>query len=381
MAFAHVGDIGTALSTVGSQTSLVMTTSATLEAGNVCVLIIAVDNVSGSDGDDAAVASVADSASNIWTKAIQFANAQTGQGAGACSSIWFTRARTQLNSGGTITATFTGSSIGASGMSAKEYTMSASKRLALVATNTLANDGAAAGSLNATTPNVSCLRVRGIASESNSTTVLTNTASWAIFTQAISGAGTSATEMGVRGEWIISTGTGSASAPTAGAGAVDNASTYAAFIEADYQDWDNLESNTFVRKLTFYAQAPVFKGDDGIAAPMVVEAPFTFRLSDTETEILRPPQKQFSALRNRIYFGIPAAAASAATPLVYTRFTTFKRPTRQTAAAILAGEDGIEAPFVPPVAAFNWSPDFDETFSRRKPNIVVKADFNIDARF
>lgn len=232
MAFAHVGNIGTALSTANNQSSLVMTTSATASVGQLLVLIVAVDNRATTDGDDSAVSGVTDSAGNTWTKAIQFANGQGTNQTGASCSIWYTAVTAQLTSGGSITATFTTATLAdASAMTCKNYSMAAGSTVAVEATNTLANDAASAGSLNATTSNIECLRVRGIASESSSTTVITATASWATFTQAISGAGTSDTEMGVRGEWIISTGTGSASAPTGGAGAVDHASVYAAFRE------------------------------------------------------------------------------------------------------------------------------------------------------
>lgn len=233
MAFAHVGNLGTALSSANNQVSLVLTTTATAAAGSLVVVLVAVDNNQTTDGDATQVASVVDSAGNTYARGKEFANGQGTAQAGAEVAIFWKKLDTQLPSGGTITATFTtAATADASAMTAKNFSLDAGSGLAVEGTpGGLANDGANAGSLNVTTANLSCLRVRAIAAESNSTTALTPTATWAIFAQAVSGAGTSATEMGIRGEWLISTGTGAASAPTGGAGAVDHASAYVALKE------------------------------------------------------------------------------------------------------------------------------------------------------
>jgi len=237
MALAHVGNLGTALSSANNQASLVLTTTAQALAGSLVVLLIAVDNVQTTDGDSTAVSGVVDSAGNTYQRAKGFANGQAAAQAGADISIWFPdggKLATTLPSGGTITATFANAALAdASAMTAKNFSMTAGNIAAVEGTpGGLAADGAAVGSLNVTTANIECLRVRGIASESNSSTALTPTATWAIFAQAISGAGTTATEMGVRGEWLISTATGAASNPTGGAGNVDHASAYVAFKES-----------------------------------------------------------------------------------------------------------------------------------------------------
>lgn len=233
MAFAHVGNLGTALSSANNQASLVLTTTATAAAGSLVVVLVAVDNNQTTDGDATQVASVADSAGNSYARGKEFANGQGTAQTGAEVAIFWKLLDTQLASGGTITATFTtASTADASAMTAKNFSVAVGSTVAVEGTpGGLANDAASAGSLNVTTANLACLRVRAIAAESNSTTALTPTATWAIFAQAVSGAGTSATEMGIRGEWLISTGTGAASAPTGGAGAVDHASAYVAFRE------------------------------------------------------------------------------------------------------------------------------------------------------
>lgn len=242
MTIASVGTLGTALSSGNNQTSLVLTTSAAAEVGNLVILAVAVDNDQTTDGDSTAVSGVVDSSGgNTWIKAKSFANGQGAAQAGADCSIWYTVVRTQIANGGTITASFTSATTAdASAMSAWEFTKDPASTISIEGTpGSLANDGANAGALDVTTANIAALRVRAIASESNSSTALTPTAGgWAIITQAISGAGTSATEMGIRGEWRIATGTSFSSAPTGGAGAVDHASVYVAFKEVPtYGSW------------------------------------------------------------------------------------------------------------------------------------------------
>ena len=233
MTIAHIGDLGTALSSGNNQSSLVLTTTADAEAGNLVVLLVAVDNNQTTDGDSTAVSGITDSAGgNTWTRGKEFANGQGANQAGADVSIWFSVLDNTIPSGGTITATFTNATTSdASAMTAKEFSVAAGAGVQIEGTpGGLADDAADPGSLDVTTANRECLRVRAIASESNSATALTVTAGgWAAFAQAVSGAGTSATEMGIRGEWIISTGTGAASNPTAFS--ADHASAYVAFVE------------------------------------------------------------------------------------------------------------------------------------------------------
>lgn len=247
MAIASIGTLGTALSTVANQATLVLTTSAAAEAGNFIVLAISVDNMQTTDGDSTAVSGVVDSTGgNVWKRAKGFANGQGTNQTGADISIWYCDVFVTIPSSGTITATFTNATLAdASAMSAWEFSKGAGKFIGVEGTpGGLANDAASAGSLNVTTANISCLRFRAIAAESSSTTALTPTGGWTIITQAVSGAGTSNTEMGVRGEFIISTATGAASAPTGGAGAVDHASAYVAFKEVDIAPYARVQGRT-----------------------------------------------------------------------------------------------------------------------------------------
>lgn len=237
MAFAYKG-IGSGSgqnTTAANQASCAITLASTNGAvGDLAVLLYAVDNNQTTDGDEVAVTSVTDTNGNFWQKAVEFTNGQGSAQAGATCGIWYTNITVFMSQDSTtVTINFSNStSRDASAGSVTYFTKAAGQKAVVEATNTLADDAAAAGSLDATTSNIACLRIRAIASESNSVTLLTKTAAFtAVVGQSVAVAGTSPASMGIRGEYLISTGTGQASAPTGGAGAVDNASVYVAFKE------------------------------------------------------------------------------------------------------------------------------------------------------
>lgn len=231
MAWSAIGSLGTVGNNTTDQSSLALTTTADLEAGNVAVLILAVDNHQGSNIDEGAVSSVTDSAGNTWLKAAEFTSGQSAAQAGSTCSIWYTKASSTLGTGGTITANFTNNtSRDAQAMTVYEFSFGAGSTVSVQATNTLAETATTPGSLDATTPNAEFLRVRGFATESNSLTNITPTSSWTVFTNARSGGGAANINQAVRGEFIISTATGAASTPTA-APTGDPASVYVAFKE------------------------------------------------------------------------------------------------------------------------------------------------------
>jgi hypothetical protein len=233
MAFASVGTLGNNGSTANNQASLAITTSAIAEVNNLVVVIVAVDANATTDGDDNAVASVV-SGTNTFTKAVQFANGQGALAAGCSVSIWFCKLNAQINSGGTITITFTSSANSdETAASAWEFTMGATNTPAVEATNTAANDAGATGSLNATTANIECLRIRATATESATATAWTATSGWTLMTLRGSG-GTGDAAQHIRGEFRISTGTGDASNPTGGVNPADHASAYAALKEVSF---------------------------------------------------------------------------------------------------------------------------------------------------
>lgn len=231
MAIASVGTLGSANSKTANQASATLTTSSALAAGNVGVLVVAVDNNQATDGDEGAVTGVTDSGGNTWTKGAEFTNGNGSIQAGCVCSVWFSNSVNGVANGGTITAAFSNAtSRDASAMSAWEFSKAANSNLAVEGTpGTLANDAADPGSLNVTTANIECLRFRGIAGETSATGAITTTAGWTAITGDQSAGGASDTNIAVRGEFIISTVTGSASDPTLGI--ADHASVYVAFKE------------------------------------------------------------------------------------------------------------------------------------------------------
>lgn len=233
MAWASVGTLGTVGSATANQASLVLTTSAALEAGNVGVVLVAVDNNQTTDGDEGAVSGVVDSAGNTWIKGREFTNGQGAAQAGIVCSLWYVLAGTTLASGGTITISFTNAtSRDASSATAWEYTVAAGSTISVAGTNTLAEDAATnPASLDVTTANAEHLRIRAVAEENNGTT-FTQTAGWTKFTDAQSaGGGGSAAKVAIHGEFHISTGTGDASDPSGIAAVADLASVYVALLE------------------------------------------------------------------------------------------------------------------------------------------------------
>lgn len=236
LAFKGTGSASTTFSTTANQASFILTTVTTIGAvGDLAVMTYAVDNNATGDGDEGSVSGVVDSAGNTgWTKAIEFTNGQGSAQAGTCVGIWYCNLTAQLSVGATITSTFTNAaSRDASAFNLTYFTMAAGSTAAVEGTPaSLANDGVAAGSLDCTTASISCIRIRATSSESSSVTAWTKTAAFtAVLTQAVSNFGSTLVNQGIRGEYLISTATGQASAPTGGAGAVDNASVYVAFKE------------------------------------------------------------------------------------------------------------------------------------------------------
>ena len=231
MAFTDLGSIGVAGATTNNQGSLAITTTAACAVGELVVVVVAVDNPT--NGGDSGVASVANSGTaNTWNKAIQIQNAVAAQG-GASVSIWWTKVTTAMASGATITATFTNATTSdATAMIGRHFSMAAGMDAEIEGTPTtvLRNTAAAPGSLDLTTANIACLRIRAIAIEMGATTALTPTASWTAWAAGQSATSGTVAEMAARAEHRIFTGTTAASNPTLIATAI-NANAYVALKE------------------------------------------------------------------------------------------------------------------------------------------------------
>lgn len=232
MAFGLLGTIGTANSKSADQTSLVLTTTQNLEAGNVGILIIAVDNHQTTNGDEGAVSGVIDAVLNEWNKAKEFTNGQGSAQGGATCSMWYTKAASQLVAGSTITISFTNStSRDASAATTLKFSVGAGSSIAVDATNQAADDAEKDPStLDVTTSNAERLRIRGIAVEHQPKT-FTATTGWTAFPRAASSGGSDTSNQIAWGESRIITATGAASSPVASAGSADIASCYVAFRE------------------------------------------------------------------------------------------------------------------------------------------------------
>lgn len=285
MAFAAISGGTATNSSSANQTSASITPDQTYNVGNLCVLVIAVDNNNTTDADEGAVTGVTDTSGNIWVKAREYTNAQGGAQAGATCSIWFSTLAFSITTGSTITATFSNNaSRDKSAISLKGFTMAANKFGRPDWGNQLANDGADPGSLDVTTSNVAALRIRGIASESNATTALTVTGGgWAALSQSVTTGGGGAANMGVRGEWKISTGTTDASDPTLFN--ADHVSVYVAFVEADF--------SATVRSFRFYADGT----ESGSTALAAESTNYTADISTGDVII----QARFRLLNNSFF--------------------------------------------------------------------------------
>lgn len=234
MAFASVGTGGTSLNTNNNQSSSSHTVATNnLTAGRLGVLIISVDNNQTTDGDENAVSSVADSTGvNTWSKGIEYCNGNGAAQAGATVSIWYCLAASNLDAGGSITWNFSNnSSRDESCSSLWIFSVGAGSTVAVEGTPAgLAGDAADAASLDVTTSNIECLRVRGIAAELNSATQMTATSggAWTLFSNTRSA--NTAAAMAVYGEHRIVTATNAASDPALPSNC-DHASGYIAFRE------------------------------------------------------------------------------------------------------------------------------------------------------
>lgn len=127
---ASVGSLGSNTS-ASSGTTLVITTDATLEAGNEGFVFVSFDNTGTTDADFSEISSVVDSASNTWVKLCEYTNGNGTPAAGITASAYKTRATSQLTSGGTITITFANT---ISNKVARAWEFTATNSLSLVGT-------------------------------------------------------------------------------------------------------------------------------------------------------------------------------------------------------------------------------------------------------
>jgi hypothetical protein len=229
MAFGDINFIGAAGNSTDDQASLTITTIADIAVGSLVVVVVGVDNRATGGGDDSATSGVT-IGGHVATKARQNASNLAAQ-AGASCSMWWWVSDAAVPSGSSIVATFTTNTTSdASAILARQFSFAGGNTIVVENTNALANDAADPGSLDAATSNIECLRIRAIAGEASAALGdFVVTSGWTDWGSANSAASGTTSEIAVRAESIISTGTGAASDPSWGA--FDNASVYVAFRE------------------------------------------------------------------------------------------------------------------------------------------------------
>jgi len=212
-AITHIGSLGTANPTAAATTT-VITTAATLEAGNVAIAVIALDNACVSNDtptQTTEVTGVADSAANTYTRLREVCVSVDGVGAGSAAtlSIWVTKATAELATGGTIT--FTHASQTARAARAREFTVAAGNSLKVAGTpidEFLDGTDATTQTLTGL-PDKEYLFLRLIGRERADTTAITLTANYTAWVVVCAdNGGADATSMWLAGEFRILTLTG-----------------------------------------------------------------------------------------------------------------------------------------------------------------------------
>lgn len=275
MAFTSDGTLG-ATNEKTSDTTITLTLGANAEAGRLVVVLISADNQASADAETSEVSSVSDSAGgNTWTKIGEYCNAQGAADAGCTIAAFFSVLTNQINSGGTITGNLANSKQ-SKAISAWKWSIGAGNTVQLAGTlQTVADDGpgnASALSLSGLS-NIERLYIRALANESSSATDITATASYTRFTADQTTGGGAATNMGIRGEWRILTGTGDTSDPNFASG--DQASIFRALEEV--------------------ASGPVSKSGTDTLTPMTTEASTLLGLL-SRTDTLSPMTTEAATL-------------------------------------------------------------------------------------
>lgn len=234
-AWAAIASVNTLIGTgssIASGSTLPITLTLQMDAGNPTLIRITSDNINTGDGDFGEVQTVTDTAGNTYTKVCEHTNGQGVVGDGITASLWLTLPTTNLAAGQPITVTFASAIVSKAG-GAHEFTVGGGNTLALVGTcQTAATDGidppsqAISGLSSAET-----LFYRLVAGESfgSALTVTTNFTELAS-TQA-NNASSSPISAEMDGEFRIVTATGETSDPTMTNPVRDRASIFVALRE------------------------------------------------------------------------------------------------------------------------------------------------------
>lgn len=219
-------------SKTANQSTMVVTPPATWVAGKFAYLGIATDNNGTTDGAAAHVSSITDSIGNTWNLGSSWRAGRGAAQGGATVSLYYCLITTGYNgSTNTVTFNLTNNTVrDATSYAGTAFTIGGGNTVSLEGTPaTQATTNADAPSMNVTTANIECLRVRAIAAEVDSGAFTSTDGTWASVSATGTTGGSGVTNMCFKSEWKISTGTGDASDPTGWTS--DQASVYVAFKE------------------------------------------------------------------------------------------------------------------------------------------------------
>ena len=208
--FASIGSIGSINSKASNQSTLVLTTTSTAEAGNAVVVVVAKDNTQTTNATSNQI-TLADSAGNTWTKLGEHTYSGGAAQDGTTVAMFISQLANQLTSGGTITATLGGTtnSNDASAMTTWEFSVAAGK---VVATPTATSAGFASATTNMThtlsgLPSKNYLWLHGVGLEWNSATAYGPPTDYTEIPEAFTVGSTQATNQVAGGAFRIFTGT------------------------------------------------------------------------------------------------------------------------------------------------------------------------------
>ncbi len=326
MSLTNLTNLGTAGVDTGGGNP-VITTGAVATAGtHIIGVIIAKDNAAAADGTTSEITSVIDSAGNTYVSGGRFCNAQGAANAGTYVEFFYTPFLTStLANGGTITVSKS-TDVDCAIAAARVTVTSGCVGLSAAAIQTLANDGADAGSMTISgLASLERLYLRAIGLELENATNITASANFTALQGTISStAGLTAANQRVCGEFRINTSTGETSDPTLPVTTGDVASIFLA-LEEVHLVLPGLVTND----QTFFAPT-VAPGAVALTPALVTNSQTFYAPTVSPGPVGLTP----GLITNSQTFFAPAVASTyALTPGLVTNSQTFYAPT-------VAGEGG-----------------------------------------
>lgn len=229
MAWSSIGTAGSNFDKTAGSSVQMTVDGVDPDVGEVVIVAVAKDNTGTTDTNTNEVTSVQDDQGNTWTKLREYCNGNGSAGTGAVVAVFYTIVTSQMFDGDIIQANFSDSPT-ASAISAWRFSIGAGSTLSLAGSGDRSDDISDAGSITISgLSSTEYLFLRVIASERDAATALTTTASYTAITHNGTSGGSVDSNMSIRGEFRILTGTGDTSDPTAVL--ADHASTYLAILE------------------------------------------------------------------------------------------------------------------------------------------------------